>query len=176
MTGIRDLKAEKLTPTEASALLGIPYDLVLRYVRELERQGLLAAHRTPAGRVFLSPSDLERLRKHHEDRPVASTFKVEGDIDQHKHTVQDLETLAKTLEAMARLAKSRIKALTQAPACSTTWITSLPIGGISLRKPIPVTVISDGKAFSAFSGDLGSTASGRNRVQAVQALRKRLTA
>ncbi len=162
MTGIRDLKAERLTPTEASALLGIPYDLVLRYVRELEHQGLLEAHRTPIGRVFLSPASLERLRKHHEERPVASTFKVEGDVDQHKHVVQDLKTLAKTLEAMARLAKSRIKALTQAPACSTTWITSLPITGISLRKPIPVTVISDGKAFSAFSGDLGSTASGRN--------------
>lgn len=174
LTGIRHLNGERLTPTEASALLGIPYDLVLRYVRELERQGLLGTHRTLTGRVFLSPADLELLRKHHEERPVASTFKVEGDIDQHKCVVQDLKTLASTLEEMARLARARIKELIQGPACSTTWISTLPITGVTLRQPIPVTVISDGKAFSAFSADLGSTASGRNRVLAVRALRKRL--
>ena len=173
---LRQLKAESLTPTEASLLLGLPYELVLRYVRELERQGFLQARRTITGRVFLVPTDLELLRKHHEERPVASTFKVEGDVAQHKNVLQDLETLAKTLEAMARLARSRIKALSKAPACSTTWITTLPVAGVTLRKPIPVTVVSDGRAFSAFSGDLGSTASGRNRVQAVQALRKRLAA
>jgi hypothetical protein len=171
---LRQLKAESLTPTDASLLLGISYDLVLRYVRELEHQGLLEAYRTPTGRVFLRPADLELLRKHHEERPVASTFKVEGNIDQHKHVLKDLETLAKTLETMAKLARSRIKALTRGPACSTTWISTLPIAEVSLRKPIPVTVVSDGKAFCAFSGDVGSTASGRNRVQAVQELRKRL--
>jgi len=140
----------------------------------LESQGLLVAYRTPTGRVFLSPSDLELLRQRHKERPVASTFKVEGNIDQHKHVLKDLETLAKTLETMAKLARKRIKALTRGPACSTAWISTLPIAGVSLRKPIPVTVVSDGKAFSAFSGDVGSTASGRNRVQAVQELRKRL--
>ena len=171
---LRQLRAEKLTPTDVASLLGIPYDLVLRYVRELESQGLLVAYRTPTGRVFLSPSDLELLRQRHEERPVGSTLKVEGDIDQHKHVLKDLETLAKTLETMAKLAKKRIKALTRGPACSTTWISTLPIPGVSLRKPIPVTVVSDGKAFSAFSGDVGSTASGRDRVQAVQELRKRL--
>jgi DNA-binding MarR family transcriptional regulator len=171
---LRQLKAESLTPTDASLLLGISYDRVLRYVRELEQQGLLEAYRTPTGRVFLRPADLELLRKHHEERPVASTFKVAGNIDQHKHVLKDLETLAKTLETMAKLARSRIKALTRGPACSTTWISTLPIAGVSLRKPIPVTVVSDGKAFSAFSGDVESTASGRNRVQAVQELRRRL--
>ena len=171
---LRQLKAENLTPTDVSLLLGISYDLVLRYVRELEQQGLLEAYRTPTGRVYLRPADLELLRKHHEERPVASTFRVKGNIDQHKHVLKDLETLAKTLETMAKLARSRIKALNRGPACSTTWISTLPMDGVSLRKPIPVTVVSDGKAFSAFSGDVGSTASGRNRVEAVQELRKRL--
>jgi transposase len=176
MTRLQNLDAEKLSPTDASSLLGIPYELVLRYVRELERQGLLKVHRERSGRLFLSPADLDLLRKHHEERPLASTFRVEGDVDQHKHVLLDLRTLASTLEAMAKLARARIKELTQGPASSTTWITTLPSAGLTLRKPIAVSVISDGKAFSAFSADTGSTASGRNRAQAVRALRKCLAA
>lgn len=174
MTGIQHLDAERLSPTDVSSLLGIPYDLVLRYVRELERQGLLTVHREKTGRLFLFPPALDLLRKHHEERPVASKFKIEGDVDQYRHVVQDLKTLASTLEEMARLARARIKELIQGPASSTTWISTLP--GLALRMPIPISVVSDGKAFSASCADTGSTASGRNRVQAVRALRKRLAA
>ena len=174
MTGTRHLDAERLSPTVASSLLGLPYELVLRYVHELERQGLLKVQREIPGRLFLSPADLDLLRRHHEERPVASKFKVEGDVDQHRYVLQDLKTLASTLETMARLARTRIKVLTQGPASSTTWISTLPAVGLTLRKPIPVSVVSDGKAFSAFCADAGSTASGRNRREAVRALRKLL--
>jgi len=170
------MNAERLSPTDASSLLGIPYELVLQYVHELERQGLLMVHRGKPGRLFISPADLDLLRRHHEERPVASKFKVEGDVDQHRYVLRDLKTLASTLEAMARLARRRIKALTLGPASSTTWISTLPVVGLTLRKPIPVSVVSDGKAFSAFCADAGSTASGRNRREAVQALRKLLAA
>jgi hypothetical protein len=119
---------------------------------------------------------LDLLKAHHEQRPIGSKFKVEGDVEQHKLVLRDLKTLADTLEAMARRARRRMKELIQGPACSTSWITTLSVGGLTLRKPVAVTVVSDGKAFSAFSADTGSTASGQNRVQAVRALRKRLAA
>jgi DNA-binding MarR family transcriptional regulator len=170
------MNAERLSPTEASSLLGIPYEVVLRYTRELEKQGLIEVHREHSGRLFLSPADLDLLRKHHENRPIASRFMLEGDIEPHKHAVRDLNTLASTLEAMAKLARRRIKQMVQGPFSSTTWITTLPVVGLTLRKPIAVTVVSDGKAFSAFSADTGSTAYGQNRVQAVRALRKQLAA
>jgi DNA-binding MarR family transcriptional regulator len=170
------MNAEKLTPTEASSLLGIPYEVVLRYTRKLEKQGLIQVHREYSGRLFLSPADLDLLRKHHENRPIGSRFMLEGDIEPHKHAVRDLSTLASTLEAMAKLARRRIKQMVQGPFSSTTWITTLPVVGLTLRKPIAVTVVSDGKAFSAFSADTGSTAYGQNRVQAVRALRKQLAA
>jgi hypothetical protein len=167
--------AEKLTATEASILLGIPYDVLLRYAHELEDKGLFSIHRE-SGRLFFSSADLDLLKNHHEQRPVGAKFRVEGDVEQHKLILRDLKTLADTLEAMARRARRRMKALVQGPACSTSWITTLPVGGLTLRKPVAVTVVSDGQAFSAFSADTGSTASGPNRVQAVRALRKRLAA
>lgn len=169
------VNAEKLTATEASTLLGIPYEVVLRYARQLEGQGLVSVHREN-GRLFFSPADLDLLKNHHEERPVGVKFRVEGDVEQHKLVLRDLKTLADTLEAMASLARKRIRELVKGPACSTSWITTLPVGGLTLRKPVSVTVVSDGKAFSAFSADTGSTASGQNRVQAVRALRKRLAA
>jgi len=174
MTITRYLDAERLSPTDAALLLGIPYDRLLRYVSELEGQGLLQVQRESSRRLFLSPANLELLRKHHEQRPLASTFKLEGDIDQHKYILRDLKTLASNLEAMAKLTRARLKEMNLGPASSTAWISNLPAKGATLRKPIPVCVVSDGKAFSAFSADTGSSASGRNRVEAVRALRWRL--
>lgn len=160
---------------DASSLLGIPYELVLRYVRELEGEGSIEIERK-AGRLYFSAAHLELIKRHHEKRPQGSKFRVEGNADLHQHVLQDLKTLASTLEAMAKLARVRCKELIKAPACSTTWISTLPVAGLTLRKPIQVSVVSDGKAFSAFCGDTGSTATGRNRPDAVRALRQRLAA
>jgi len=63
MTITRHLDAERLSPTDAASLLGIPYDLLLRYVRELEGQGLLQVQRESSRRLFLSPANLELLKK-----------------------------------------------------------------------------------------------------------------
>jgi hypothetical protein len=170
---IRRVNPERLSPTEVSNLLGIPYDLVLKYAHELTGKGLIEIARE-AGKLFFSPAQLEFLRKYHEERPRASGFRVEGDPDLHKRLLKSLDTLASKLDAMASLARARIKELNKAPASSTSWISTLPAVGVTLRKPIPISVISDGKAFSAFSADTGSTATGTNRVEAVRALRWRL--
>jgi sugar-specific transcriptional regulator TrmB len=47
--------AEKLTATQASTLLGIPYEVVLRYARQLEHRGLVSAQsiEKTAGCCFL---------------------------------------------------------------------------------------------------------------------------
>jgi len=173
VTEIRPIDAERLSPTDVSSLLGIPYELVLKYAHELTVAGLIEVPRE-AGRLFFSPAQLEVLRKHHEERPRAGVFRVEGDVDLHKRLLKSLDTLARKLDAMASLARARIKELNKAPASSTSWIITLPAVGFTLRKPIPVSVISDGKAFSASSADTGSTATGKNRVEAVRALRWRL--
>ena len=52
----------------------------------------------------------------------------------------------------------------------------MPVPGVTLRQPIPVSVVSDGKTFSAYSADMGSTASSHNRVEAVRAPLPRLQA
>lgn len=173
VTETRSINPERLSPTDVSNILGIPYDLVLKYAHELTATGLIEVARE-AGKLFFSPAQLEALRKHHEERPRASGFRVEGDADLHRRLLKSLATMASKLDAMASLVRARIKELNKAPASSTSWISTLPVVGVTLRKPIPVSVISDGKAFSAFSGDTGSTASGKNRVEAVRALRLRL--
>jgi predicted transcriptional regulator len=159
------------SPTDASALLGIPYAAVLRYAKELEKRGLIQARRERNGRVFFSRENLDQLRHHHEHHPSCSRFRAEGEVDHNRH-VSEIDTIASNLEAMAIRARTLADRLKKAPGISTIWIATLPATRLSLRRPLPVSVITDGKAFSAFSADTGSTASGRNRVDAVRALRR----
>jgi|GEM_PF-4061364 len=43
VTEIRPIDAERLSPTDVSSLLGIPYELVLKYAHELTVAGLIEA-------------------------------------------------------------------------------------------------------------------------------------
>ena len=172
-TATRPIDAERLTPADASLLTGIPYETLLRYARELERNGLLKLHRE-SNRILFNREDIEVLLEHHEGNPRGTEFRVEGNVDLHKQLLSDLATIAGNLEVVANKARGLVNLLKKAPVSSTTWIKTLPVEGVTLRKPIPITVVSDGKAFSASSGDIGSTASGPNRVKAVRALRMRL--
>ena len=175
---IRKIDAGRLTPKDASALLGIPYETVLRYARELERKSLLKVLKEPSGKVVFTRADLEILRKHHEEDPrgAGSRFRPEADIDLHSRLLSDLRTISENLEAMADRAAALVNRLNKAPVSSTLWVKTIPLVGFKLRDAIPVTVVSDGKAFSALSAELGVEASGRNRISAVRALRERVAA
>jgi hypothetical protein len=172
-TVTRHIDAERLTPTDASLLTGIPYEILLRHARGLERKGLLKLHRE-SNRILFNREDLEVLKEHDEGNPRGTSFRVEGNADLHKRLLSDLAAIADHLEAVANKARGLVNLLKKAPVSSTTWIKTLPVEGVTLRQPIPVSVVSDGKAFSASSGDIGSTATGPNRVKAVRALRMRL--
>lgn len=164
---VRKVDPGRLTPTDVAALLGIHYEAVLRYARELEEKGLLEVQRE-SGKYFFPSRVLPLLRKHHEEGAQASKFRVAGDVDLHKRLLGDLKLTARTLQAMARRIRVLVKDLEKGPASSTAWITTLPATtGLTLREPVAVTVDSDGTVFNAYSADTGSTASGSNRVQAV---------
>lgn len=168
-------ETEGLDAAEVAILLGIAYERVLRYARELEAAGLMRCARGFHNRRIFMPADLETLRKFHESRVRAGD---EEALQLHKEVLREMDRVHNLLVAMTRKVSVLVNRIRKSPPAISTVIRSVPFAGTRLKSPIPVVVEPlGGRDFRASAPDIGVEAMGKySRGAAVRALRERIGA
>ncbi len=170
------LDVEELSATDIAFLLGIRYEAVLRYAKELEASGLLRLVRAGRNRLVFTRADLEVLRGHHLQRKREALG--DGIFELHQQVLRELKIQHNHLTAMSRKVGGLVSKIKACPPSTSTLIQGVPLEGARLKTAIPVFVEPlGGNYFKASAADLGVEATAQGgRAVAVRALRQRIAA
>jgi len=169
----RGLDPDKVSLRDTALLLGIYYEMVLRYMHELLQDGEIEVARK-GNQYFLDSQAVEAIRQRHQSRKdyEVAKYQEEPNRDRILAYVRQFTAKAEDLKQQALEVLREV----EKPGPVSTWIASVPGIGLRMKSHIPVLVEAAKGGFVASAPDLDLDALGKTRPKAVTALRFRIAA